>query len=41
MPAAELIERLEGVAELIPRVVASLSDEVLAAPYPIEQHRRL
>ena len=32
--AAELIERMEGVVELIPRVVASLSDEVLAAPYP-------
>jgi DinB family protein len=34
VPAAELIERMEGVVELIPRVVASLSDEVLAAPYP-------
>jgi uncharacterized damage-inducible protein DinB len=32
--AAELIARLEDVAELIPRVVSSLSDEVLAAPYP-------
>lgn len=34
VPVAELISRLEGVAELIPRVVASLSDDVLAAPYP-------
>jgi uncharacterized damage-inducible protein DinB len=34
VPAAELITRLEEVAELIPRVVESLSDEVLAAPYP-------
>jgi uncharacterized damage-inducible protein DinB len=34
VPVAELISRLEGVAELVPRVVASLSDEVLAAPYP-------
>jgi len=32
--ASELITRLEEVAELIPRVVSSLSDEVLAAPYP-------
>jgi uncharacterized damage-inducible protein DinB len=32
--ANELITRLEDVAELIPRVVASLSDEALAAPYP-------
>jgi uncharacterized damage-inducible protein DinB len=32
--AADLIARLEDVAELIPRVVSSLSDEVLAAPYP-------
>lgn len=32
--ASELIERLEGVAELVPRVVASLSEEALAAPYP-------
>jgi hypothetical protein len=31
---AELIERLEGVVELVPRVVASLSEEALAAPYP-------
>jgi hypothetical protein len=34
VPVAELIERLRGVAELIPSVVASLSDEALAAPYP-------
>jgi hypothetical protein len=34
VPAAELITRLEDVAELVPRVVASLSDEALAAPYP-------
>jgi hypothetical protein len=34
VPTAELITRMEGVAELIPRVVASLSDEVMAAPYP-------
>jgi hypothetical protein len=34
--AAELIARLEGVAELILRVVGSLSDEVLAAPYPTQ-----
>lgn len=34
VPVAELISRLEGVAELIPRVVASLPDDVLAGPYP-------
>jgi uncharacterized damage-inducible protein DinB len=34
VPVAELIERLRGVAELVPSVVASLSDEALAAPYP-------
>jgi hypothetical protein len=31
---AEMISRLEEVAELVPRVLASLSDDVLAAPYP-------
>jgi hypothetical protein len=36
VPVAELIERLEGVAELIPRVVGSLSDEALAAPHPTQ-----
>jgi hypothetical protein len=34
VPAAELKTRMEGVVSLIPRVVASLSDEALAAPYP-------
>ena len=34
VPTAELVTRMEEVAELIPRVVASLSDEVMAAPYP-------
>ena len=34
VPAAELIARLEEVAELVPRVVASLSEEALGAPYP-------
>jgi uncharacterized damage-inducible protein DinB len=34
VPVAELIERLEGVLELVPRIVGSLSDEALAAPHP-------
>jgi hypothetical protein len=34
VPIGELITRMEGLIELIPRVVGSLSDEVLAAPYP-------
>lgn len=34
VPTAELITRIESVAELIPRVVAALSDEVMAGPYP-------
>jgi hypothetical protein len=34
--AAELVTRLEALAELIPRVVASLSDEALAAPHPAQ-----
>jgi hypothetical protein len=34
VPVNELLARMEGVAELIPRVVASLSDQKMAAPYP-------
>ena len=34
VPIGELLSRMDGVAELIPRVVASLSDEVMSAPYP-------
>jgi hypothetical protein len=34
VPPAKLIAALEDVAELIPRVIGSLSDQVLAAPYP-------
>lgn len=31
---AELIARIEAVSEMVPRVVAGLSDEVLESPYP-------
>jgi hypothetical protein len=34
VPVADLIARMQEVADLVPRVVSSLSDEVLAAPYP-------
>jgi uncharacterized damage-inducible protein DinB len=34
VPIHEMIKRLDSLAELIPRVVASLSDEAMAAPYP-------
>jgi hypothetical protein len=34
VPLKDLVARMEGVAELVPRIVASLSDEAIAAPYP-------